>query len=214
MNTYDLIMKDIKDTIRKYMEYRIIYNPMFAEKKCTEFCISSNHNQTGIQKDISVLDAYQNIYSNKDYLFMFSDGGFIQIDYKFTSKMISSACLIYFPYPSESIYDGYLDKMKTYLRIEYSIDDDNYSTISHPRAHIHIGNYNDLRLGVKRIPILSEFMELVLYLNYHEYWKKIKDAPSEHDLVYKVSRAITEREDLTLLPCLQPVEADYFSITL
>ena len=61
MNSYELIMKDIKATISKYLECKMIVNPLFAEKKCNDFSISSNHNQTGIQKDAKFSEVYQNI---------------------------------------------------------------------------------------------------------------------------------------------------------
>ena len=64
MNSYELIMKDIKATISKYLECKMIVNPLFAEKKCNDFSISSNHNQTGIQKDAKFSEVYQNICGN------------------------------------------------------------------------------------------------------------------------------------------------------
>ena len=45
MNSYELIMKDIKATISKYLECKMIVNPLFAEKKCNDFSISLNINK-------------------------------------------------------------------------------------------------------------------------------------------------------------------------
>lgn len=214
MNSYELIMKDIKASISKYLECKMIVNPLFAEKKCNDFSISSNHNQTGIQKDAKFSEVYQNICNQNDYLFMFYDGGVIQIDYKFYMKSISEACLIYYPCPNELMYDGYLDKMKTYIRLEYTEDRTQYSAVSHPKAHIHIGNYNDLRIGVKRVPTLSEFMELIMYLNYHEDWIKTKNVTSEDELIKMVEDIIRERKEMTVQGCLESYEEQFFSITL
>ncbi len=214
MNNYDLIMKDIKATISKYMGCKLIVNPLFSEKKCTEFSISSNHNNTGIYKDMAVAEVYKNIRDNNDYLFMFHDGGFIQIEYRFERKMISYASLIYYPYPNEAIYDGYLDKMRTYIRLEYTNEEGQYTKISHPKAHMHIGNYNNLRLAVKRIPMLSEFMELVMYFNYHDEWEMIKDCKTEDELIRNVKEVIRSRRIMTIENCLEEYEEQYFSLTV
>jgi superfamily I DNA and RNA helicase len=122
--------------------------------------------------------------------------------------------LIYYPCPNELMYDGYLDKMKTYIRLEYTEDRTQYSAVSHPKAHIHIGNYNDLRIGVKRVPTLSEFMELIMYLNYHEDWIKIKNVTSEDELIKMVEDIIRERKEMTVQGCLESYEEQFFSITL
>jgi hypothetical protein len=86
--------------------------------------------------------------------------------------------------------------------------------VSHPKAHIHIGNYNDLRIGVKRVPTLSEFMELIMYLNYHEDWIKIKNVTSEDELIKMVEDIIRERKEMTVQGCLESYEEQFFSITL
>lgn len=213
MDNYKLIIDDIKMTIRKYMKSKIIINPLFSEKKCSDFRISSNYNETGIDKNIKFSESYQKTINGSDYLFMFDDGGVIQIEYTFYKKMIESACLIYLPCPNEKVYDGFLEEMKTYIRLEYTNDKNKYSLISHPKAHIHIGNYNDFRLAVSRIPILSEFVELILYLNYHEKWIQLKNC-EEQELIREVQSIILGRQILTSEDCLETFEKNYFSINL
>ena len=72
-----------------------------------------------------------------------------------------------------------LQNMKNYIRIDMNEDQTTYTCISHPKAHMHIGLYNDFRIGLDRIPLFTEFVQIILYLNYPDIWKSKFDNAEE-----------------------------------
>ncbi|GED57221.1 DUF2290 domain-containing protein [Brevibacillus formosus] len=122
-------------------------------------------------------------------------------------KVVSKANLSYFPNPSLSTEDV-LDSLQSledeeetndflnfyyeykedyqyssnYMRLDYDNRKESFTEFIHPRCHLHIGMNNNFRLGVNRVPLVSEFVDYVLYTNYIEKWvelhsKGIEDFP-------------------------------------
>lgn len=76
---------------------------------------------------------------------------------------------------SDSLANEYLNDFKyssNYIRLDYTDAPDDHTEFLHARCHAHIGLNNNFRIPINRVPLLSEFVDLVLYLNYPELWEK------------------------------------------
>ncbi|MGF2994082.1 DUF2290 domain-containing protein [Lactococcus lactis] len=75
---------------------------------------------------------------------------------------------------SDMIENEYLNDFNyssNYIRLDYTQDDSDFTEFLHARGHMHIGLNNNFRIPINRVPLLSEFIDLILYLNYTEDWK-------------------------------------------
>lgn len=235
-NIYDLISEDIDVTIRKYLELKLIINPRYNRgKHCKYNKISSNREESGIDKSISYVRNFFKSFDDSQYIFMLFDNSFVQINYEFVvpngqnEQVVSKANLVYYPNPglySEDIindlqsiaeeeereeyysffmeYNHDFQYASNYIRLDYDGRESSFSEFIHPRGHIHIGLHNNFRLGVNKLPLLSDFMDFVFYVNYIEKWVDIHSDGVEdlnNHLISKVKRKIirklTEHDTLT-----------------
>ncbi|MBG9456029.1 hypothetical protein ABE61_18765 [Lysinibacillus sphaericus] len=60
-----------------------------------------------------------------------------------------------------------------YMRLDYSASPTDFTELTHPRCHIHIGLNNDFRLAANKLPYLSDFVDLVLFSNYNKDWQTL-----------------------------------------
>ncbi|MGM7703474.1 DUF2290 domain-containing protein [Pseudalkalibacillus sp. Hm43] len=204
-DVYEVIRDDIKSTISNLISHKLIINPYFSDKSCTVNKISSRLDGPKIDKTKSYVENFLKFYNNNEYLFLFQDHSFIQINYEFEQhpsskrQIVSKANLNYYPNPG--LYEvEILDMMKldipeeeqvqfwnelkvdiekdftyhsNYIRIDYSNNPKDYTALTHPRCHIHIGLNNNFRLATDKLPLLSDFIDLVLFSSYIEDWKKL-----------------------------------------
>jgi len=205
---YNLIKDDIKDTISNLMKHQLIINPSFSDKKsCTVNQISSRLNGPKIDKTKTYVENFLKFYNDNEYLFLFQDSSFIQVNYEFTQhpsakqQIVCKANLNFYPNPG--LYDeGILEMMKldipeeeqiefwndlkmdmendftyhsNYMRLDYSNKVEDFTELTHPRCHIHFGLNNDFRLAANKLPLLSDFVDLVLFTSYIEDWKKLHE---------------------------------------
>jgi len=204
---YELIKDDIKATISNLMKHQLIVNPYFSEKSCTVNKISSRLNGSKIDKTKSYVENFLKFYNSNEYLFLFQDNSFIQVNYEFSQhpsfrkQIVSKANLNYYPNPG--LYEAeILEMMKlevpeeeqiefwndlkedltkdftyhsNYMRLDFSNNPKDFTDLIHPRCHIHFGLNNNFRLATNKLPLLSDFIDLVLFTSYIEDWKKINE---------------------------------------
>ncbi|HDF4156000.1 TPA: DUF2290 domain-containing protein [Clostridioides difficile] len=215
---YNEIKKDIRDTISKYLKKGIIIQPNFSEKHCTQDSIQSTHSLTGIFKDLPYYKIFNQLYDERNYICCLEDGSFFQVGYWFKSvnkkkKFINKAVLSFYPNLEDYEDDLFLNKFKNYIRIEFSINDSDHTVIKHPKGHIHIGLYNEFRIGISRIPKFSEFVNFVLYLNYQDVWSTLFDGEL-NKLIKDIERLNKNKKTYTEEECLLQEEKEYISITI
>ena len=225
MNAKAIVEQDIKAGISKYLKDKLIIQPNFSDKRdITMFCIESKHTLTGINKTSDYRKKFSEIEDAGNYICALIDGSLIQVKYVFDAdgrnNNVSAACLVYLPCPREcSIIEKGIEgkdiefsNMKNYIRIDMNEDETTYSKISHPKAHMHIGLYNDFRIGIHRVPLFTEFIEIILYLNYPDIWKgKFAGDKEMHQFV---DQFIKTRNIITQNECLENVEKEFISLVV
>ncbi|MBT2278849.1 DUF2290 domain-containing protein [Priestia megaterium] len=232
---YNLIKDDIDTTIRKYLGLQLIMNPRFNEKKhCNHNKISSNKEESGIDKNSTYIRNFFKSFNKGEYIFMLFDKSFIQVNYEFIvpkgqkEQVVSKGNLTFFPNPGlysedivselqsiadegerEEFYSFYkeythdFEYSSNYIRLDYDGRASSFTEFIHPKCHIHIGLHNNFRLGVNKLPLLSDFMDFVMYVNYINTWEKIHSDGVEDLNSYLISLVnkkeviqITEHESL------------------
>lgn len=204
----DIVLKDASESMYLFQEKGFITNLSVIRKDNNE--ITYKKKGKGIRKinknySLEFLD----IHEKKDYACRLNDGSVIQIYYVFdnTNEHLKEASLKYFPNPglelgviydliqeenieerkayiNEFTYDENFKRSSNYIRIDFKPCDKN--EILHPSAHIHIGAKNELRLNVSRIPLVSEFIEFILFTYYKKEWiKYIFNRNDDFDLKQK-----------------------------
>lgn len=97
-----------------------------------------------------------------------------------------------------------------YIRIDYSSEEKDYTEAIHPRCHIHIGMNDNFRLGTSKVPLVSEFLDIILYLNYIKVWECLNGKATDNNYLIKHLARIKNKKKLSvnedLLTCL---ERDY-----
>lgn len=202
---HEKIKADIHKTIGFLMKNKLILNPLFSDKNCNVSRIASNLTGSKIQKDKSYVENFLRFYNNSDYLFLFQDHSFIQVNYEFSKDKasnnvyVSKANLNFYPNPglydvevlqyfSEDVAeeeqvqfwnDLKLDMARdftyhsNYMRLDYSNNMSDFIELLHPKCHIHIGLNNNFRIGTDKLPLLSDFIDLILFTSYRDDWEKI-----------------------------------------
>lgn len=228
-NIYEEIKNDIDLTIRKYLEHELIINPRFnKEKHCKYDKISSNKEDSTIDKKISYVRNFLRCFNGGDYLFMLFDNSFIQVNYEFLvpkgqrEKVVSKANLSFYPNPglySDDIlnelqcisdegekeefynfireYTQDFQYASNYIRLDYDSRESSFTEFIHPRGHIHIGLHNNFRIGVNKLPLLSDFLDFVLYVNYIDKWMEIH-SKNVDDLNGHIISLIRSKRNLNL----------------
>jgi hypothetical protein len=218
-NIYELIKEDIDLTIRKLLSANIIINPKYnPEKHCKFNKISSNREETGIDKTSTYIQNFMKSFDKNEYLFMMFDYSFVQVNYEFIipegerEQVVSKANLTFFPNPGlysddiisdlQSIFDEEereqyhqfykeytldFEYASNYIRLDYDRKPSSFTEFLHPRCHIHIGLHNNFRLGVTKLPLLSDFMDFVLFVNYVDKWKEYHSTGVEDLNSYLIS---------------------------
>lgn len=76
---------------------------------------------------------------------------------------------------SESLENEFINDFSyssNYLRLDYTFSEKDYTEFLHSRCHLHVGMNNNFRIPVSKVPLFSDFLDLVLFLNYPEQWKE------------------------------------------
>lgn len=225
MNVKEVVLRDIKNGLSKYLKENIIIQPNFSDKRdITMYKIESKHTITGINKNSDYRMRFYEIDDTNNYICALNDGALIQVKYVFDkdgrNNILKEACLVYLPSPRECAElengaegrDITFQNMKNYLRIDMNEDEKTYAKISHPKAHMHIGLYNDFRIGLYRVPLFTEFIEIILYLNYPDVWRSKFE--SKKDMNQFVENFIKNKNIITRGACLEDIEKDFISITV
>lgn len=227
MNAKEIVLHDIKSGIKKYLKENIIIQPNFVDKRdITVFSIESKHTITGIDKTSDYRTKFSEIDNASNYLCALNDGALVQVKYVFRmqgkSNNLQEASLVYLPSPRECVElengvqgrDIAFQNMRNYIRIDMNEDKKTYSRISHPKAHMHIGLYNDFRIGLCRIPLFTEFIQIILYLNYPDIWKS--KFMNDEDMNQFVKDFIRNRDKniITQDSCLLDIEKNFISMTI
>ncbi|MGX7595605.1 DUF2290 domain-containing protein [Planococcus plakortidis] len=119
----------------------------------------------------------------------------------------------YFAYHQE--YKQDFQYASNYIRLDYDGHPSSFTEYVHPRCHIHIGLHNNFRLGVNKLPLLSDFIDFVLYVNYIEEWKKLH-CEEEDDLNSFLTTLINTKKSLemTEYPLLTENELKHYLLSL
>ena len=198
-----LIEEDIRATIRKYREKNYLFNTNLPNKAISATSITFDRTNTGIDKTGKYVKQFLSAYNSRDYICTLFDNSLIQANFEFCQDKDTKEIVIYkgmfsyYPNPglqTDDLYDlaRYTDENEVeecvnialaineeflfstnYVRIEYSIDDNDYTEVIHPSTHMHIGANNSLRLAVNRMPFFSEFMDFIFYAYYQDKWLRI-----------------------------------------
>lgn len=194
MNLRDRVLNDAKSSLISFQEKGFIDNMNLITVDENE--VTYKRKGKGIRKiDKNYSLEFLDIHENKDYICRLNDGSTIQAYYLFNENndSLKEASLKYFPNPglelgiifeliqeenieerkafiNEFTYDENFKRSSNYVRIDFKPSDKN--EILHPCTHIHIGAKNELRLNVSRVPLLSEFIEFILFTYYKEEWVK------------------------------------------
>lgn len=194
MNLRDIVLNDARNSLISFQEKGFIDNMNLIISDENE--VTYKRKGKGIRKiDKNYSLEFLDIHENKDYICRLNDGSIIQAYYVFdkNNEFLKEASLKYFPNPglelgiifdliqeenieerkafiSEFTYDENFKRSSNYIRIDFKPSDKN--EIIHPCSHIHIGAKNELRLNVSRVPLLSEFIEFILFTYYKEEWVK------------------------------------------
>jgi hypothetical protein len=136
-------------------EYKFL-NPRM-EKLCD--CISWK-NYKGNEKFENYDEYYQWALDNVQYSFMFSDESMIQVYFEGVRKkkkfVITKGSMSYLPMPK---------KYSEYFR--FDLDYDREEDYVHTSYHIHFGyRSKDIRFSLMRFPYPSEFIKMILFLDY------------------------------------------------
>ncbi|QFG00797.1 DUF2290 domain-containing protein [Psychrobacillus glaciei] len=101
-----------------------------------------------------------------------------------------------------------------YIRLDFSDADKDFTELTHPRCHIHIGLNDNFRIAINKLPLLSDFMDLVLFSSYIDDWKKIRSddladltrfkslmlsKESNYPMLTKFNSVVTELEEMHYL---------------
>ncbi len=198
-----LIQEDIRSTIKKYRERNYLTNTNLPDKAISPTAITFNRTKTGIDKTGKYIKNFLDAYNSRDYICTLFDNSMIQASFEFRQAIGSKRIILYkgilayYPNPgleiddlndllrcededeaeeviniALAINDEYLFS-SNYVRIEFSLDDEDYTEILHPSSHIHIGANNSLRLALERMPLFSEFMDFIFFAYYQDFWVKM-----------------------------------------
>lgn len=190
MNAFREISDDLRKTIVKGLQHKIIVNPNPPSE--TPSSISSRY--TFFRNEEEYKSEYVRAYEKNEYLFAMNDGSFFQINYEFNKK---SKNKVYFSKMNLCFLPNIIDDKLTHSYIRLDFDPGNNSFF-HSQAHLHIGFESDIRLPVNDIILFSDFFEFIIYLFYNEalpVWnEKLKightiskglDRLSEYDILPK-----------------------------
>lgn len=168
MDARKIVEEDMQANIRKAMKLGILSNPrMSGEFFKDRRAITSKYTRFADEHDY--LENYFRKYEQGEFLAAFQDGAFLQINYEFdlpskNSSYLAKMNLCYLPPVTET------GEIKNeYIRIDYSNSPDN--SFFHAYAHVHIGFRNAIRIPIDEVLLFSEFLNLILYLFYPEYFK-------------------------------------------
>lgn len=188
------VIQDIKRTLVHFLSKKIlmsIQNPI-VDDRTSEVTYSRNPSRLG---EVSKYDEFfMSLYEGTKFLCLLNDASIIQAYYKFKSRRgrLLRAVLEYIPNPEFRIDPEFRENANAessliesrekknlspytsrYVRIDYNPEAREYREILHPRAHIHIGLESNYRIAIDRIPYFSEFVTLILFLNYRDDWIKL-----------------------------------------
>jgi hypothetical protein len=139
-------------------------------------------------------DRFVEAYSRKDYICRIFDGSLLRVYFRWDDRGadIVESSLAYLPNPGledaflrdvEDVVDPdekelYLEEAKrrdpvslssaSYVRVDTCSD--SYEEMIHPFCHVHFGLKGPDRICVSRVPLFSEFVDLILYLFYRDVW--------------------------------------------
>lgn len=194
MKLIDKIREDAKESLLFFNEKDFIENMNLITSENNE--VTYRRKGKGIKKiNKNYSMEFLDIHSDGDYLCRLNDCSVIQAYYKFdeSQEILIEASLKYYPNPGLEkgilyelllednmeerknfievfTYDENFKRSSNYIRIDYKPKD--FNEIIHPCTHIHIGAKNELRLNVDRVPLVSEFIEFILFSYYKEEWFK------------------------------------------
>lgn len=185
MNARKLVEEDMKEFICKALKNGVLLNPRIGGSFYNDrYKISSKYTRFLDEEDY--LERYYKQYEAGEYLAVFFDGAFLQINYEFSviSKNVSHLAkmnLCFLP----PVEDGKI--IKEYIRIDFTDSAEN--SFFHPFAHLHIGFRNYIRIPLEEVTIFSEFMRIVLYLFY----------PKEFQILYGETYKTTNTRNTNIL---------------
>ncbi len=152
--------------------------------------LSSTHTQKFLKNKESYSNFFKIISQENNYLAMLKDGSLVTAYYEFESNnILKKASLIYYPNPgfipqSLDIFKDYLssnfyeensadlkrDYLSNSIRVDFNKQDQ--KEIYHPCSHLHMG-LASYRIAIDKFPFFSDFLELILFLNYPSEWKNL-----------------------------------------
>lgn len=80
------------------------------------------------------------------------------------------------------LYRSTLENKDTVTPIRYDYEPKNYRQAGHPASHVHVGQANNIRIGIKRVLRPISFTLLILRQYYPDKWTKFLSMPDASNL--------------------------------
>lgn len=178
------IVKDIKSILIELSEKNIILECTTPKTSDNPSRVFHLENFERVKNRNEYIKKYKFFLENKQYICLFEDLSLIQAYYEFDNdgNKLKKASLIFYPNPGFSLNYELINKtnniendiitaISKYIRLDIDVDQNKYKEIHHPLAHIHLGFGSFGRIAIDKFPFFSEFIKLILFLNYPEKWK-------------------------------------------
>ena len=128
------------------------------------------------------MQAYADIYdvtlSSKEYNFVFSDGGMIQMMYTFHKENMLSHRLAYYPpYDSstpnmdEESFLNPSNKMSIPIRFDFDSDIKKFKEVVHPHTHFTLGNHEKCRIPISAPVTPFRFIDFIIRAFYMDFYE-------------------------------------------
>lgn len=153
-----------------------------------EVAFSADSPSELILKGVPYPAIYEELDRKKLYNFKLIDGALVQLLYRFKQRKLIAHRVGFFPAPHFSAYDDdpelyeeddlYADIIEEGLvrfpvRFDYNADDGVHKEITHPKAHLTLGQYPNCRIPVSSPVSPRLFISFVLRNFYFSAWEKV-----------------------------------------
>lgn len=197
--------------------------------------VSSYRTIIKIDDPLKYKEYFLEMYKVQNYLCLLNDLSILSGFYEFSSDKnnLIKAKLEYLPNPGfianrefeieelneENVTDDPLSYYSAnYIRLEFDNSNDSYKPIFHPCSHLHLGLEIEYRIALDKFPYFSEFVNLILFYNYSEQWRKLiprmdafeKPIDSNLDFAKYLHIRIHNKSDKYIQSALEPFEVEHY----
>lgn len=149
-----------------------------------------------VYRSKNYIDNWKSLIAENIYTFYLHDNSILHFKVRDSGKKVNFTfyecpyhCITYNEYLIENdleeeyeekifidYYEVYLHQCKLKenpVMIRYDLDTDSYYEGLHPVSHIHIGNKNQIRLGIQKVLSPKSFLHFILRQHYSPQWKSL-----------------------------------------